>query len=145
MRKRWVALIACVSVAAGFFAGAYAGVRFWQRFDEVALETRLMADAKVRLSALSSLRNAHEDKAILLLENLLDGDVIGISAIMETSTRRAELIETLSQVAKYRARSNYRSTNGEVASVVQQALERVAQPNRAFESGPPSAAAQRER
>jgi hypothetical protein len=145
MRKRWIVLIVGMSVAAGFVAGAYAGVRFWQGFEEAALETRLSVDSKMRLAALSSLRNGHEDKAILLLENLLDGDVIGLGAILETSSRKPELMWTLSQVAKYRAGTSYRSTNEEVASTVQRTLERAAQPSPAFENGPPSAAAQRER
>ena len=123
MKNRWVILIACLSLVTGFITGAWAGVRFWQSFDEVALETRLMADAKTRVSVLSSLRNSNEDNAIVLLENLLDGDVILIYAVMETSNRRTELSETLTRVAKYRAQSGFRSTNSEVASLVQQALE----------------------
>jgi hypothetical protein len=128
-------------LATGFLAGGYAGfefgIRFRQRFDEVALETRLMVDAKTRLSALTSLRNSHQDNAILLLENLLDGDIIGINSFLETSSRRTELIEILSRVAKYRAQTNYRSTRAEVASAVQEALEHAGQPNSAVKRDAP--------
>jgi len=140
MRKRWIILIACVAVTAGFFAGAYAGVRFWQRFDEVALETRYLADAKVRLTVLSSLRNSNQDRAVLLLENLLDGDVIGLDSVKDTSTRKVELLATLSQVSEYRAKTNYRSSNGEVASLVERALKRATQPNNTVERDAPQAA-----
>ena len=140
MRKRWVVLIACLCVIAGFMAGGYAGIRFWQNFDEAALETRLMADAKIRLAILTSLKSSDQDKAVLLLENLLDGDVIGINAVMDTSTRKAELVETLAKVAKHRAETSYRSTEPEVASVVQHALESATQPNTAVKRDAPQAA-----
>jgi len=125
MKKRWVILIACLSLVGGFLSGANAGVRFWQRFDEAALETRLMADAKTRLAVLSALRNSNQDGAVRLLEALLDGDVIGIDGVIDNSSRKSELLATLSRIAKYRASTNYRSVNGELASLVEQALRRA--------------------
>lgn len=131
MKKTLVVTIACLSLAIGFILGAFSGVQFWQSFDETALETRLMADAKIKVWVLTSLQKSRQDQAIQLLETLLDGDVIGISGVLETSHRKTELLQTLSNVARYREAGNYKSTNPDVASAVQHALERAAQPNNA--------------
>lgn len=140
MKKRWVFLIASLALIAGFITGGYAGIRFWQEFDTAALETRLMADARTRLAVLSSLKSANQDKAVDLLEIMLDGDVIGINAVIETSGRKAELRAVLSKIAQYRAESGYRSSEPQVASAVQQALEGAIGPNIAVKRDAPQAA-----
>lgn len=45
MKKRWAFFFAFASLLVGFVVGGLAGVRFWQSFDEVALENQLISDA----------------------------------------------------------------------------------------------------
>jgi hypothetical protein len=132
MKKRWVFLIACFSLAAGFIAGGYAGInastRLRLQFDEFALENRLMADATTRLMILKSLRDSHEDQAIQVLEVRLAGDIVEMDGITDTSNQKKKLIDTLSAIHSYRAKINYHSPSPQVASIVQHAFERAAAP-----------------
>ena len=128
MKKRWVALVACLSLMAGIIIGAYFGVRFWRRMDATFLETRLMADAKMRLAVLEAIKNSKQENAVLLLESLLDGDVLAIDAIYEASSCKAELRDVLSRVSRYRAQGDYRSSEKQVASAVERSLRRTAEP-----------------
>jgi hypothetical protein len=128
MKKRWMAVVACLSLAAGIIVGAYVGVRFWQHMDATFLETRLIADAKMRLAVLEAIKNSKQENAVLLLESLLDGDVLAIDAIFEASSCKAELCDILSRVSRYRAQGNYRSSEEQMASAVERSLKHAAEP-----------------
>ncbi|QDQ28342.1 hypothetical protein FNU76_19400 [Chitinimonas arctica] len=82
-----------------------------------------MADARARLAILKALKNSDPEKAIHILEILLDGDIVGINGYMAASIQKKELAETLSKVAEYRAESNYRSTAPLVTSILRRASE----------------------
>ncbi len=128
MKIRWVLLVAISTLSLGLAIGLYIGfdrgVTFWQGFDRDALETRLMVDAKMRVAILKSIQQSDLRHATLLLENLLDGDVIGLSGVLEDSNRKAELEKVLALVAQYRSTTNYEIENKDVAAAVRSALKK---------------------
>ncbi len=130
MKMRWVFLIALLSAAVGLAAGGYwgfgEGVQFWQKFDETAVEARVATDAKEHLILLESLRGSGQKQAILMLESLLDGDIIGLGGFVESSPRKAELMKMLAVIAEYRKATQYQSDNKEVAEAVNSALQKGA-------------------
>lgn len=130
MKKRWALLIALVSLAAGLGAGGYwgfgEGVQFWQGFDETAVEARVVTDTKTHLLLLESLQGTQNKQAVLMLETLLDGDIIGLAGFVDSSPRKAELVKMLGVIAKYRETTLYRSQDSEVAEAVRSALQKGA-------------------
>lgn len=123
MNKRWAVLLASATLLIGLAIGGYVGLRFWQSFNEVALENRLIADAKIRLAILRSLQQSDNRKAVAQLEALLDGDVISMSAVMPGAQKPNELSNTLAQVAQYRRTSTHVSPEPTVAAHVSKVLE----------------------
>ena len=128
MKKRWIALVAYLSLTAGIIVGAYFGVRFWRQMDVTFLETSLMASAKMRLAVLDAIKNSKQENAVLLLESQLDEDILAIDAIYEASSCKAELRDVLSRVSRYRTHGNCRSSDEQVASAVDRQLRHAAEP-----------------
>ena len=126
MKKRWIVLVSFLSLAAGLAAGGFwgfdAGVESWQKSAETVVEARVSSDAKIHLMLLESLQGTKEKQTVRMLENLLDGDIIGLGEFVETSPRRAELAQILGVIAKYRALTHYQSDDREVAEAVRSAL-----------------------
>ena len=99
-------------------------MRFWQGFDETAVEARVIADTKTHLMLLESLQGTPNKQAVLMLETLLDGDIIGLDGFVDSSPRKAELVKMLGVLAKYRETTHYRNGNREVAEAVRNAMQK---------------------
>jgi hypothetical protein len=136
MKKRWIFLIAITTLLLGFLSGGWAGIRYWQSVDEERMVYQFLSDAKTHITLLTDLQNSNQKDAVLLLENKLDADVIGIYSMLESPDLKCEISKLLSSIAQYRKSTKYRSTRDKVPLRVNQVLEKFEQPNTTFKREP---------
>jgi len=123
MTKRNAVLLALSSLLVGLLAGAWVTYRFGLAFIQTTYESRQIADATTRISVLKALQAADVERATRQLESYLDGDVIGMSGILDETMEPKKLRETLTMVARYRQGTQYMSSEPTVASLVSNALK----------------------
>lgn len=126
MKKRWVALIAILSLAVGVGAASWYWLNFNSQFNSYALIVRTQADIVTKVTVLEHIRAGRISDATRLLETLLDGDLIGADALardgtkFNANTRHAVMLES-----EARAASGYRPTDENVHNAVQEAFRLI--------------------
>jgi len=132
MTKLRATLLALSTLVVGLAIGGWIGFKLWQHvnagFIEAAYELRLVSDARTRVAALKAIRSSNDERAISLLEQLLDGDIIGMSTSLDSSAEPRKLRDTLAQVARDRQNTTYASSEPTVAHAVSSALKPFHQP-----------------
>jgi hypothetical protein len=136
MRKRWIVLIALVSLVVGVVGASWFWLNFNAQFTNYGFVVRTEADIVTKVAVLEHIRAGRIADATNLLETLLDGDLIGAGALardgakFNANTRRAAALEY-----QARAKSGYAPTDEGVRSAVQEAFRllpatSVSEPNR---------------
>ncbi len=126
MKKRWIALIALVSLGAGAGAASWFWTEFYAQFMNQALVTRTEAGIVSKEAVLLRLRAGKAEEALRLQETLLDGDLItaGVlardGASFSANTRRA-----VQREAAARAASGHAPAKGDVGDAVAEAFRLV--------------------
>jgi hypothetical protein len=126
MKKRWVALIAVLSLAVGAGGASWYWLNFNAQFNNYALVVRTQADVVTKVAVLEHIRAGRILDATNLLETLLDGDLIGAGALARDGTTfNANTARAVALESKARAASGYRPTDQGVHNAVQEALRLV--------------------
>jgi hypothetical protein len=126
MKKRWVILIAVLSLGLGAGGASWYWLNFKAQFNNYGFVVRTQADIVTKVAVLEHIRAGRISDATNLLETLLDGDLIGAGALARDGTQfnantgRAVVLES-----KARATSGYRPTEDSVHSAVQEAFRLV--------------------
>ena len=126
MKKRWIALIAFVSLALGGAGASWFWLNFNAQFIMAGLVTRTQADIVTKVSVLERLRAGRVADATRLQEMLLDGDLIGAGALARTGTKfNANTRHAVELELKARAASGYTPTDENVRNAVQEVFDLV--------------------
>ncbi len=126
MKKRWITLIALVSLGAGAGAASWFWRKFYGQIMNHALVTRTEADIVTKEAVLHRLRAGKAADALRLQESLLDGDLITAGVLAQdgakfnANTRRAVQFE-----AAARAASGHAPANRDVGDAVAEAFRLV--------------------
>lgn len=126
MKKRWVALIAIISLAVGGAGASWFWLHFNAQFLNHSYLMRTEADIVTKVAVLERIRAGRVADATNLLETLLDGDLIGAAALARAgskftpNTGRAVAMEM-----KARAISGYAPTEENVRGAVQDAFRLI--------------------
>lgn len=123
MRKRNAVLLALSALIIGLLMGVGITCKLGLIFVETTHESRMMADATMRVSVLKALQASDVKRATQQLESYLDADVIGISAVLDEALEPEKLQKTLAMVARYRRGTQYASSEPTVASHVSNVLK----------------------
>ena len=123
MTKRNVILLALSTLVIGLATGAWIVYKFGLIFIQSTYESSLMAEARTRVHVLKALQAGDVKKAVQQLEGGLDGDVIGLSGLLDKGVEPEKLRATLTMVARYRQGTQYVSAEPTVASHVNNALK----------------------
>ncbi|OCS46395.1 hypothetical protein [Ralstonia pickettii] len=123
MTKRNTILLALSTLVIGSAVGAWAVYKFGLIFIQSSYESSLMVEARIRVHVLKALQASDVKNAVQQLENQLDGDVIGLSGILDKGLEPEKLRATLTLVARYRQGTQYASAEPTVASHVHNALK----------------------
>lgn len=114
-----------VALLSGIFIGASATA--WA-FNEFMLKPQAISNARIgvttKLSVLSELRAGTFDKAVGTLEALLDGDLIGLDALLGGYAIDKETAGVLKRAADYRTKFPRHSTEANVDSHISTLLLR---------------------
>lgn len=123
MTKRNAILLALSTLVIGLAVGAWAVYKFGLIFIQSSYESSLMVEARIRVHVLKALQASDVKNAVQQLENQLDGDVIGLSGILDKGLEPEKLRATLAAVARYRQGTQHVSSEPTVASHVNNALK----------------------
>ncbi|WP_269533278.1 hypothetical protein [Chitinimonas sp. BJYL2] len=97
MTRAKLALLTVITLIIGFVAGVIADNKFMVAKNNVALETRLISDVKVRLHLMRLLRNSESKAAWEFMATLNDGDIEALRLIAATSSSPEKIDQTLKQ------------------------------------------------
>ncbi len=126
MKKRWVALIALLSLAVGAGGASWYWLNFNAQFNNYAFVVRTQADVVTKVAVLEHIRAGRILDATNLLETLLDGDLIGAGALARDGTTfNANTARAVALESKARAASGYRPSDQSVHNAVQEAFRLV--------------------
>jgi hypothetical protein len=115
MKKRWVALIAVLSLVLGAGCASWYWLNFNAQFNNHGFVVRTQADIVTKVAVLEHLRAGRVSDATNLLETLLDGDLIGAGALARDGTKfNANTGHAVMLESKARVGSGYRPTDENV-------------------------------
>lgn len=124
MNKLRLALFLGVAFSIGAFSGAWASI--WA-LNEFLLTPNAISSASLgvssRVAALEAIRAADQEKAKLILETYLDGDLITLSVFPESRLDKPT-IEALVSASKYREKHPHVSSETAVTAQVSSLLSR---------------------
>jgi hypothetical protein len=106
MRKK-VFLLALAAFLIGVVCGAWGLGQFYGRFMNTLVASSLAADANLAVATLQCLHSGKETNAVELIEIKLDGDVVGLGALLgevPNSRRDPTNIKVLKRARDYRAK-----------------------------------------
>lgn len=122
MTKTRVILVAIATFIAGVVGGGYLTMHFMANMMDSYSISNESAGVGTHVLALKLVREGNNAQAIELLENLLDGDLIGLAA-RDPSTLPESALRSLRQASEYRTKYSRVSKNAEVEAAVQRALK----------------------
>jgi hypothetical protein len=126
MKKRWVVLIAVLSLVLGAGSASWYWLNFNAQFNNYWFVVRTQADIVTKVAVLEHIRAGRISDATNLLEILLDGDLIGAGALARDGTKfSANTGQAVVLEAKARAVSGYKPTDENVHNAVQEAFRLV--------------------
>ena len=124
MKKRWVALIALVSLTVGAWGASW----FWLSFNAEFMNHNFVAgteaDIVTKVAVLEHMRAGRIKEATTLLETLLDGNLISAAALSREGTKfKANTLRALGLESQARTKTGYAPADGNVLRAVQEALQ----------------------
>lgn len=127
MKKRWVALIALVSLATGAAGASWFWFDFYAQlmahFMLTSNSQTVETDLVTRIEILEKIRAGRIPEATRYLEVLVDGDLMGAAALTRDGTEfGANLVKAVELEAQARAVSGYAPENADVRRSVEEAL-----------------------
>jgi len=124
IKKRWIALIALLSLSIGAGGASWYWLTFNARLNTAELIAHTQANITTRIALLEHIQSGRIPEATKLLETLLDGDLINAGALahsgirFNSNTDRAVALEFQARTA-----SGYRPEDDRVNDAVREAFD----------------------